>query len=96
MQRAILPALDNLLESIREAFENTPAELAEDLLANGVHLSGGGALLDGLRERLSAMLNIPVSIGENPQDEVALGACIAASDDRIYRRLAESGALLEL
>ena len=96
VQRAILPALDNLLESIREAFENTPAELAEDLLANGVHLSGGGALLDGLRKRLSAMLNIPVSIGENPQDEVALGACIAASDDRIYRRLAESGALLEL
>ena len=96
IQRAILPALDNLLENIREAFENTPAELAEDMLVNGIHLSGGGALLDGLRERLSAMLNVPVSVGENPQDEVALGACIAASDDRIYQKLSATGCLLEV
>lgn len=96
VQRAILPALDNLLESIREAFENTPAELAEDLLTNGVHLSGGGALLEGLRERLAAMLNIPVNISENPQDEVARGACIAASDDKIYQKLQLTGCLLEV
>lgn len=96
IQRAILPALDNLLESIREAFENTPAELAEDLLTHGIHLSGGGALLEGLRERLNALLNIPVSIGENPQDEVALGACAAASDDKIYQKLIATGSLLEV
>ena len=96
VQRAILPALDNLLESIREAFENTPAELAEDLLTNGIHLSGGGALLEGLRERLAAMLNIPVNISENPQDEVARGACIAASDDKIYQKLQLTGCLLEV
>ena len=96
VQRAILPALDSLLESIREAFENTPAELAEDLLTNGIHLSGGGALLEGLRERLAAMLNIPVNISENPQDEVARGACIAASDDKIYQKLQLTGCLLEV
>lgn len=96
IQRAILPPLDNLLESIREAFENTPAELAEDILIHGIHLSGGGALLAGLRERLSAMLNVPVSIGENPQDEVALGACIAASDDKIFQKLSATGCLLEV
>ena len=96
VQRAILPALDNLLEIIREAFENTPAELAEDLLTNGIHLSGGGALLEGLRERLAAMLNIPVNISENPQDEVARGACIAASDDKIYQKLQLTGCLLEV
>ena len=96
VQRAILPPLDSLLESIREAFENTPAELAEDLLTNGIHLSGGGALLEGLRERLAAMLNIPVNISENPQDEVARGACIAASDDKIYQKLQLTGCLLEV
>ena len=96
IQRAIMPELDTLLESIREAFENTPAELAEDMLTHGIHLSGGGALLEGLRERLAAMLNVPVSIGENPQDEVALGACIAASDDRIYQKLIATGCLIEV
>lgn len=96
IQRAILPALDVLLENIREAFENTPAELAEDMLTHGIHLSGGGALLEGLRERLAAMLNVPVSIGENPQDEVALGACIAASDEKIYQKLQVTGCLIEV
>lgn len=96
IQRAIMPELDTLLESIREAFENTPAELAEDMLTHGIHLAGGGALLEGLRERLAAMLNVPVSIGENPQDEVALGACIAASDDRIYQKLIATGCLIEV
>ena len=96
IQRAILPALDNLLENIREAFENTPAELAEDIIANGIHLSGGGALLAGLRERLSQLLNIPVNMSENPQDEVAMGACAAAADDRIYSKLEATGCLLEI
>lgn len=95
IQRAILPELDILLESIREAFENTPAELAEDMLTHGIHLSGGGALLDGLRERMANLLNVPVNIGENPQDEVALGACIAASDERIYQKLIATGCLIE-
>ena len=42
------------------------------------------------------MLNVPVSIGENPQDEVALGACIAASDDKIFQKLSATGCLLEV
>ena len=96
IQRAILPELDRLLETIREAFENTPAELAEDIITHGVRLSGGGALLSGLRERLQQMLGIPVSIGENPQDEVAIGSCIAASDDHIYQKLGLTGCLLEI
>ena len=96
IQRAILPELDSLLESIREAFENTPAELAEDLLTHGIHLSGGGALLEGLSERLSQLIGVPVSMGENPQDEVATGACIAASDNKIYEKLKATGCLLEV
>ena len=93
---AIMPTLENLLESIREAFENTPAEMAEDILDRGVFLSGGGAQLDGLSDRLSDMLNMPVTVGENPQSDVALGCCIAASDDRVAQRFIQSGCLIEL
>lgn len=96
IHNAIMPTLDILLESIREAFENTPAEMAEDILQRGVFLSGGGAQLDGLKERLSDMLNLPVSVGENPQDDVARGCCIAASDNRLAQRLAQTGCLIEL
>lgn len=96
IQRAILPPLDLLLETIREAFESTPAEMAEDILNNGIRLCGGGALLTGLRERLESILKVPVSIGEEPQNDVSNGACIAASDDGIYRKLTLTGSLLEV
>lgn len=96
VHNAIMSTLDSLLESIREAFENTPAEMAEDILQRGVFLSGGGAQLDGLSERLSDMLNMPVTVGENPQDDVSRGCCIAASDVRLAQRLAQTGCLIEL
>ena len=96
IRNAIMPPLESLLETIREAFENTPAEMAEDILQRGVFLSGGGALLDGLADRLSEILGLTVTVGENPQDDVAVGACIAASDDRAAQRFAQSGCLIEL
>ncbi|HIS85575.1 MAG TPA: rod shape-determining protein [Candidatus Faecivicinus avistercoris] len=96
IRNAIMPPMEALLESIREAFENTPAEMAEDILQRGVFLSGGGALLDGLADRLGEMLGMTVTVGENPQDDVAVGTCIAAADDHIAARFAQSGCLIEL
>lgn len=96
VHNAIMPTLDIVLESIREAFENTPAEMAEDILQRGVYLSGGGAQLDGLKERLSDMLNLTVSVNENPQDHISRGCCIAASDSRLAQKLAQTGCLIEL
>ena len=96
IHKAIMPTVDNLLETIREAFENTPAEMVEDILQRGVFLSGGGAQLDGLCERLADMLSLSITVGEKPQDDVALGCCIAASDDRIAQRFAQTGCLIEL
>ena len=96
IHRAILPPIEVLLESIREAFENIPADLAGDILESGLHLSGGGALLEGLSERLSDLLGLPVHVGENPQDEIAIGACAIAADDRLAQRLEQTGCLTEL
>ena len=93
---AIQPTVENLLETIREAFENTPAEMAEDIMERGVWLSGGGAQLDGLGEKLSTMLDLPVHMNENPQDDVARGLCLAASDHRLAQRLIQAGSMFDL
>lgn len=93
---AILPAMNELLENIREAFENTPGELAGDILERGVYLCGGGALLDGMKERLHEMLNLPVILGETPEHDVARGTGIVAGDDKLASRLAQTGSLIEL
>ena len=96
IHRAILPVLDDLLESIREAFENVPADLAGDLIEGGIHLTGGGAQLDGLPQRLSEMLGLPVHVGEEPRDETAVGACAVAADDRLAQQLELAGCVYEL
>ena len=91
-----MPSVEMLVENIRDAFENIPAELAEDILPNGIYLSGGGALLEGLSDRLGEMLRLNVMVDENPQDDVALGACLAASNERLAQKISLSGCLVEI
>jgi rod shape-determining protein MreB len=96
VREALTGPLDSLVEAVREAFENTPPELAADILERGVQLSGGGAQLEGLDRRLSELLKLPVKASENPQDDVATGAGMIASDDRLFARFAQSGCVVEL
>lgn len=96
VHKAILAPLQTLLENIREAFENTPPELAADILERGIYLSGGGALLEGLKDRLADILKMPVHMGESPEDDVSAGAGAIASDDKLASRLQQTGCLIEL
>ena len=63
--------------AILEALEQTPPELYQDIVNNGIYLSGGGALLRGLDKRLSEKLNIPFKVAEDPLRAVARGTGIA-------------------
>ena len=49
-----------------------------------------------VEDRLSDMLNLPVRIMENPQDHVARGCCLVASDNRLAQHLQQTGCLIEL
>jgi rod shape-determining protein MreB len=72
---AMHPIITELLEAIRATLELTPPELAADVMANGIVLSGGGALIYGLDRYLSEKTgNIPVRVADKPLDCVALGA----------------------
>ncbi len=51
-----------------------PPEIANDLIDNGIHLVGGGALLDGLAERIAAGAKVPVMVAEDPRTVVVAGA----------------------
>ena len=96
VHKALLPPLENLVEDIRDAFENIPPELAEDILPNGLYLTGGGAQLEGLSDRLSELLHLNVMVDDDPQDDTALGACLVAANDRLAQKLALSGCLIEV
>ena len=66
--------LDIVVEAVRQALEKTPPELASDILERGIVLTGGGALLRGMDNRLRQETNLPVNIAEDPLSCVALGA----------------------
>ena len=73
--REIAECLDNSIGKIESAIlrtlEATPPELYADIVANGVVLTGGGALLRGLDKRLSKRFGLDFKIAENPLHSVS-------------------------
>ena len=63
--------------AILNVLENTPPELYSDIVHRGIYLTGGGALLRGLDQRLSKKINIPFHVAEDPLRAVARGTRIA-------------------
>jgi rod shape-determining protein MreB len=90
---ALREPIRTLVDALRDAIGRVPAELAADIAEDGIRLSGGGALMHGLAELLSAKLELPVSVNEHPQDDVALGMGRLAEDDQLLRLATEAGSV---
>ena len=61
-------------ETVRSALDETPPELVADLMEHGIALTGGGALLQGLAQRLSEETRMKVYVADEPLTCVAKGA----------------------
>ena len=70
---AIKPALSSIVQQIRLTLETTPPQLTSDVCSNGIVLSGGGALLPGIAEYISAELKIKVTVAPKPLESVCMG-----------------------
>ena len=66
------PVID-IINAVKKTLDDTPPELAADLLDRGIFLTGGGALLKGLDERLRHETNMPVHVAEDPLRAVVIG-----------------------
>jgi len=80
-------SIREIVESSREVIEMTPPEILSDIMKRGIHLFGGGALIQGLDELLRETLKIPITIAEDPMTAVARGAGIVLEDIAKYRSL---------
>jgi rod shape-determining protein MreB len=65
--------VQEIVEAVKSVLEQTPPELAADLIDRGVILTGGGALLRGLDTLLGEVTGIPVIVAEDPMSCVAIG-----------------------
>ena len=70
-------SIQKIEQAILQALENTPPELYADIVAKGIYLTGGGALLHGLAERLTKKITIPFHVADDPLHAVARGTAIA-------------------
>ena len=80
--------LDKFIVTIENAVINTlescPPELAGDIYQGGIHITGGNALLRGMRERFEKRLNLPVHIDSQPLLSVSKGIALTLSNTRKY------------
>ena len=62
-----------IVTAVRNALEQTPPELSADICDRGIMLSGGGALLANMDERIHLETGVPVLVAEDPLSSVVLG-----------------------
>jgi len=83
---ALEPILREIIAAVRRVIEDAKPEVTADIYYSGVTLTGGGALLSGMAERLRDDLNLGVSVPENPLTTVALGAGRLLEDNERLQR----------
>ena len=74
---AIDKSISKILEGVLQTLSVTPPEVAADLVEQGIHMAGGGALLRGLDQRISQQTNLPVRIADDPLRAIAKGTSFA-------------------
>lgn len=74
-----------ILETVKTALEQTPPELASDIVDRGIVLTGGGALLKNLDEVIRRETGLPVNIAEDPLSTVVRGSGIVFENFAVYR-----------
>ncbi|MGE9806984.1 rod shape-determining protein [Janibacter sp. G1551] len=80
VRRAVEEPVLRIVAVVREVLDVCPPELAGDVLDNGITLTGGGALLRGLDERLRRELGVPVTVADDPMHAVVRGAGTCVDD----------------
>nr|WP_330216904.1 rod shape-determining protein [Thermodesulfobacterium geofontis] len=87
VQEAIKEPVDLILQAIKQVLEETPPELAADIVDRGIVLSGGGALLRNLDKLIAKETGLEVKVTENPLFCVALGAGKALDEIDIFKEV---------
>lgn len=88
IREAISENVNEMIEAIKLTLENTPPELAADIMERGIVLTGGGALIKGLDKLITEVTKIPTHVAEYPLDCVVIGT--GRSLDNVKELLANS------
>jgi len=88
IREALSATVDTVVQSVRDALERMPPELAADIYDHGVVITGGGSMLHSLAERLRTETELPVQMAEDPLTSVVRGAGRMLSNFSLLKKLA--------
>ena len=74
VRQAIQEQIDSIVAAVKTALEQTPPELAADIVDRGIYLTGGGALLKNLDTLLHQETGLPIKIADDPLSTVVMGS----------------------
>ena len=86
MRKALDDPIQQIIAAVRDTLDRTPPELAGDLMERGMTLAGGGALLQGMAERMSDECQMPARLAESPLTCVATGSGQALEEFEAIKR----------
>jgi len=87
IRKALAEPVRAIVQAVHDALERIPPELSADIFDRGIILTGGGALLKSLDQRLREATGLPVQLAEDPLSSVVLGAGKMLSDFDLLRRI---------
>lgn len=81
---AIAHHIDTIVNVVRNVLEITPPEVTSDIMQRGIYMTGGGALIPGLRELIEELVEVPVIVAPDPLRAVIRGAGIVIENLDLY------------
>ena len=84
---AIQEQIDAIVAAVKTALEQTPPELAADIVDRGIYLTGGGALLKNLDVLLHQETGLPIRIADDPLSTVVMGSGRALDNLNILKEV---------
>ena len=86
ISEAIRPTLGQIVTAIKQVLEQTPPELASDIIDKGIVLSGGTSLLRNLDKLMTTLTGVPCHVAEDPLLCVVKGTGVALENIELYKR----------
>ena len=87
IRQAIEVPVQAIVDAVKVTLDRTPPELSSDLMEQGIVLTGGGALLNGLATRLEVETNMPIIVANDPLNCVALGSGMCLEEIDVFSRM---------
>lgn len=92
IREALSVPLNEIIEEIKTTLEMTKPELASDIMANGIYITGGGSLLKNIDKLINSETDLKVTIADRPLECVVSGIGLAVENEMVFESIVKINA----